>query len=119
RQGIFGQSISRNTKRIEVGNASRQVPEIRRRSVNHSGTQTQQRLGIRTDLIRKSESWSERVGIVPVEAAIACGFIDHRPWQVIHERVRLLEVGALHAAILLFKRPGLQCGWLAWPKAFH
>src|SRR5207244_5692586 len=78
RQGVFVQSISRNAERVEIGNASRQIPEIRRCPVNYSGTQTQHGLRVGTDLIRKCESWSERPGIVLVEAAFASGFVYHR-----------------------------------------
>src|SRR5262245_52169490 len=102
RQRIFVQPIPWDTQRVEIGCASRHVPEIRSRSVNYSGTQTEYRLGIGTDLIRKREPRSKRVGIVPIEAAIAGGFIDHRARQVPDERVKFLEVGALHAAVLLF-----------------
>src|SRR5262249_58452034 len=68
------------------------------------GTQADHRLSIGTDLIRKRETRSERVGIVAIEAAIAGGFIDYRAGQIIHERVWFFEVGALHAAVLLFKQ---------------
>src|SRR5262249_26772768 len=100
----FGQSISWNAKRVEIANAARHIPEIRRRSVNHSGTQTEYRLAVGTDLIRKCESRSERVWIVAVEPALARGFIDHRAGQVVHEWVRLFEIDALHPAVLLFKQ---------------
>src|SRR2546422_4386119 len=104
RQSVFVQSISGNAEAVEIGHTGRKEGIVRRSSVNHARTQTEHGLAAGTDLIRKGEPGSERIGIVPVELAVTRRFIFHRAGQVAYKRIWAFEVGALHAAILLAKQ---------------